>query len=977
MQPKNKNPIQDEYDHNLAPEFDHLKQAEQTGTASDSNTDSVKNAEENPKGNWSNNVTGTGSGGRGRNTSSTSGNKSNSAISNHTGPTNAKIKITSLKKKGPLVAIIITLVGGSIGIVSLLSPSLLIVQFKEVMVNKFNSQLASMDVRNTKLLSKKMGTTKGLCTTPASILCKYSTMSEKQVAKFEKAGIHVVSDGDKTLLGRVRPKSFKFQGKSISAKNFSKEIGKNPEFRSAVKLAYNPKFAGFADAIWAKAAAKLGISKKAANIDGNTDDERLKSIQEDTKNPAATDAAATERVPNSGETNPDTGNPYTQDEIDAIKKKNIAAAAANELASGAETAAKNAAKAAPAVLAGAKSAVNTLKVTGLMDNACTVYGTIQAIGYAAKTVRALQLARYAMIFLNVADQIKSGDAKAKDVSYLGTILTTEFISKNKSGNIVSRKSATASFGYNFAAYGHRGTMSNTASQFLAGGGLTGDLINMTSKINSILHGSPKKTCGVLNNPIVSVGSLVGGIALFLIPGAQPAIGAWDAIKAAAGIALNVAMSYAPALLQDIVAGVLVDKTTVGEAAGDAITSGSSGIMSTAAKTGGNAPLTPSQAVAYSNLSSDIAAQYAQEDQLAYGPLDPSNSNTFMGKIVGQLTPYLSNMSSLSGIFSSITSITTGSFATLTAQTANATSTGDYTMCQDDDYKALGLATDPYCNVTYGIPPEALKADPIDVASTLINSGQIDPDTGDPMSGSDYESFVAECTDRATPLGDTGSGNTEPDGSACIFGKDYKGTPNNNYYIHYIDQRVQTGLDGEEMASNTTTDPSTTTGGTTAPSGTDRPDNVVSSGKGWTLKDGVDYSSVQCASGTTDKGTYHHPVRKFTIRLCQTAIGEVASIISQKAIDMINAAKKDGISLTGSGFRSYEEQKAIYAQNCHGGVCSPPTAVPGNSNHEKGTASDLHNISVGNAAWNWLTAHAADYGYINFPAEAWHWSMSGN
>ena len=153
-------------------------------------------------------------------------------------------KISSKKKKGPLVAILITLIGGGIGVGGLLSPSLLIVNLKEVLVNKFDTQLASMDLRTTKILSSKMGTTKSVCGSVISVACKYSTLSEKQMANFEKAGIKV--NYDKTgITGRPKPTSFEFEGKTIKASEFSSELASSTEFRSAIKKAYNPKFAGF------------------------------------------------------------------------------------------------------------------------------------------------------------------------------------------------------------------------------------------------------------------------------------------------------------------------------------------------------------------------------------------------------------------------------------------------------------------------------------------------------------------------------------------------------------------------------------------------------------------------------------------------------------------------------------------------------------------------------------------------------------
>lgn len=717
---------------------------------------------------------------------------------NVSGNNNAQLKssgrLNSLKKKGPLTAIILTLVGGGIGIGGLLSPGLLIVNLKEIMINKFDSQLASMTVRSSKILTSKMGTTKGiLCNTVLNIGCKYSSMSAKQMSNFEEAGIKVNYE-DTTVLGRSKPTSFEFNGNTIQANEFSTEINSNPEFRAAINKAYNPKFAGFVDNIWEKAASKLGISKKAANLDGETDEAKLKSIQEDTRNPATDETISTPKEASLKDENPD-GSPKYKDQaaVDAANK--AIKDSANDTAaieSAATAAEKDATKASTEVLEAVDGAAkgslstiaNTLKITGFADSACTAYGAIQAVGYAAKTVRALQLARYAMIFLNVADQIKAGVAKPEDVSYLGKILTTEVAATATTPKLGS---ATDSFGYKYAAYGSGGAMSTTASQFLAGGGLAGSLISVTSSINTILKGTPRQTCGILKNPFVSGASLIGGVAIMLVPGVDVAFAAKDVLQAAAAIAFNLAASAAPALLQDIVAGLLVDKTTVGEAAGDAITSGASGIMSTTAANGGNAPLTPDQAVAYNDLSNKIANQYAEEDRLSYSPLDPTNSNTFMGKIVAQLIPYASKMSSISGALTSIASLSINSFASITTQNTKATSTEDYTQCQDFDYRNMNLATDPYCNVMYGIPASALNDDPIAVANSL--SGQVDEITGAAIPGSNYDKFLSSCINRNLPLGSVSDSFQESDGSECLFN-----STNKNYYLYFIDQRVNNGME---------------------------------------------------------------------------------------------------------------------------------------------------------------------------------------
>jgi|GEM_PF-792333 len=899
-------------------------------------------------------------------------------------------RLNTLKKKGPLTAIILTLAGGVIGIGALLTPSLLIVQFKEIMVNKFNTQLASMDVRTTKMLTKKVGTLNGLCTGAIDVRCRYATMSKKQIEKFEKAGIKVHYD-DKNLFGRAKPTSFEFEGRKIKPSEFNNMVKSSSAFRTAVKKAYNPLFAGFADAIWNKAAAKLGISKTKAKIDGETDEERLKSIQEDTKNPMQ-DGTEKPHV-QSGDEKPGGGvyDDSTEAGRNEIKAANAAIDSENrvlrEMGEAAGETASNAAKTAPGVIAGAASSIaNTVKITGWVDNACTAYNAVRAVGFAAKTVRALQLARYAMIFLNVADQIKAGTAKSEDVAYLGKILTTEVAATATSMKLGS---ATSSFGYRFAAYGERGTMSDTASQFLAGGGLAGKLIGVTSLIDKTIKdatgASPRKACKVLGNPFVSAGSAIIGVALFFVPGVNVAVGALDIAKAAAGVGIQVAIAYLPALLQDIVAGVLVDKTTVGEAAGEAITSGASGVMGTTANTGGNAPLTPDQAVAYGNLSNQIAAQYAEDDRLAYSPFDATNGNTFMGKIVGQLIPYASSMTSFSSTLGSIASMITGSFASLTPQSAYAASTADYTMCQDYDYKDMNLATDPYCNVTYGIPTQYLNEDPIKVVDALNadkNNPQVDETTGDPVSGSNYEKFVKNCIDRTWPLGDDSDG--KDFGDKCLFGEKYNGTPNNNYYIHYIDQRVQMGLDGDDIATQ----------------GTSTPEIDPS---------GFDNSNQSCSDGTKDLGVVKTKysgslvqTKYPTIRLCQLSsiIGVGANksgaIISGGAI--VNAAVSGAFQQLGEKALSQNPKVQLTAgssfrlfDSCGGNGNGSSCASPGASPHQLGIAIDfgLSDGHLGTSTtscsaratsrdpqWKFLHKYAASFGIKQYTYENWHWDASG-
>lgn len=116
--------------------------------------------------------------------------------------------------------------------------------------------------------------------------------------------------------------------------------------------------------------------------------------------------------------------------------------------------------------------------------------------------------------------------------------------------------------------------------------------------------------------------------------------------------------------------------------------------------------------------------------------------------------------------------------------------------------------------------------------------------------------------------------------------------------------------------------------------------------------------------------------------------------------LLNDARANGIELGGGGFRSHARQIELRRSNCGdsdyaiwqmpSSRCSPPTAIPGNSQHELGLAVDFtYNGSTicfpnsaaacrgsGNAGFDWLDANAHRYGLQNLPSEAWHWSTTG-
>ena len=118
----------------------------------------------------------------------------------------------------------------------------------------------------------------------------------------------------------------------------------------------------------------------------------------------------------------------------------------------------------------------------------------------------------------------------------------------------------------------------------------------------------------------------------------------------------------------------------------------------------------------------------------------------------------------------------------------------------------------------------------------------------------------------------------------------------------------------------------------------------------------------------------------TIRAHRSVVDLVAA--------MVMAAAADGVVLNGYGWRTVESQIALRQAHCGSSPeqvylvpsssCSPPTARPGSSMHERGLAIDFASCSARTTpCYLWLSANAHRFGFFNLPSEPWHWSVNGN
>ena len=142
------------------------------------------------------------------------------------------------------------------------------------------------------------------------------------------------------------------------------------------------------------------------------------------------------------------------------------------------------------------------------------------------------------------------------------------------------------------------------------------------------------------------------------------------------------------------------------------------------------------------------------------------------------------------------------------------------------------------------------------------------------------------------------------------------------------------------------------------------------------------------SASTAKGPCQKSSTVLGITICDT--------IKTDLENMIKAAEASGITLRlSSGLRDPQKQIQLRTQNCGSseydiykkpsGQCSPPTAIPGTSNHEGGNAVDFSRMcyskspsraSCTDVGYKWLMNNASKYNFKNNTPEPWHWSTTG-
>ena len=723
----------------------------------------------------------------------------------------SKKLLGGLKKSGPATAVIGGLVGLGMGASMLLSPSMLLVHIKEVIVGRFNIQSTSLNTLSDRIMTKKLVSvgTSGCGVGQILQKCKYSRMSNKMLTKLKEAGFTPVDKKGvpieiKDGWGSERPASFKvgdtFKGSGfvseeglVEAKNFGKFISENREAAAVFRKVFNPVWSTFWDSTFmTKFLGGKGLSKES-KVTGNTEDDIRASFDDQV------DGTAKEKL----NVDPTTAKDEPQATTDA---NNAAAGETNNLidAAGNQTSDELAKTVAKDL--GGKTSGGVLLIANL-------YCMAESSGKIAKVIRGIQMTQiiaYGLLFLQAADEVVAGHGSPAKAAFFGTALTTVLIDANTKQ--VKKKAATDSVPMKYALLKDSGATSTTSdyTKYLPGGGFVSMLQQFSAAVSGT--GDTKKA---LDAFCEAISSDVGQGAQLLLDFTPAGL-----ISGIAGIAIGQLAAPLLAPLLGMLAGKIVDSSLQAEDLGGAAAIGMVQGVSEGSNAGSMMPLTTDQATAYFKLHNDTMLADARIDQATLSPFDASNPNTFLGSIVTQLIPYYGSMQTATGIFGSITKLVGSSFSSIISPSSSALDSGDTTGCPDKSLSEGGVAVSKLCSLWYAIPVEYLKKvesgqiDPDDNQALLESKGVLNAD-GTFVTGTDAEKWITAC-----------SGGDGSAGAECVIDTEEKA----RYVIASVNRRLEQDMDGEDVATTTPDQPSTDVptdpGNTTIPKISGLPDGGV-------------------------------------------------------------------------------------------------------------------------------------------------------
>lgn len=661
-------------------------------------------------------------------------------------------KMSLLNKLGPLAGIIVTVVAIIAFIAAIAGSSLLFIQGKALLGVALDTAAPVMTLRTQKMLAYKLDAVKngfaesadGKC----NARCKFGTISDTMLRNLQANDFKV--ETEKKVGGRYVIKSLTFPGEVDPIKTgaeMTKAIN-DPRLAAMFNKVFSSKTAYFMNSRFGTTLRNLGLDK-------------LSKVSGDTK--AKVIASWRKFMGLPGES--------------AAVDPNVKKAAQERARSGRLKPAFDALDRASARVSG--SAANGIAA------ACTGYNAAKGVTLAIKTAKIAAASAFAMVFLNLADQLAANanpypetvefvanqytqaDTRKTITNSDGSVVDNAYYNKTGMDSVALKANTDGGDPGTLSGQDERSSMSPT-------GGFAKALSDMTSLVitgavtllvaHSLCVAAP--TVGTVlqcADQILEVLALVietAGTAA--IAGAAVCLGKLVVTTVIAAVVLGTVVSAGTnSLVDDDLASF--DETTVGPPNGALLSNGASRIYTNKAYAYGLQAGSAQQIKEFTLNTAPIKSQIAAVEQYEAQstPFDITNQYSFLGSVAKSLnvTAFSSNTSLMSKV-NMITSIIPSAFASLTTGAHAATGVLDadakaarYSHCTDPAINALGAGCDSFGNESAVMNETALYADIDPVLNYMVSNKYITEDLKT-VKNSDYERWIVNCSNRTEPIGET-------------------------------------------------------------------------------------------------------------------------------------------------------------------------------------------------------------------------------
>lgn len=667
------------------------------------------------------------------------------------------------KKLAPTGGVVAIVLAATVGLGGFFSPGLLFIQIKEVLANYNGSASRAAPTRYNSLLRNMIGgdAEKQCAKNSGGIRCRVGTMSEKQKAAYEREGFKI--HGTTTPEGRTIIKEIVFpDGKPIvtNYKDFDKELRKSVSFRAKALRAFNPKIAIFdgGGRFSALVLKPLGLSKAKFTLEGKDEKERAADF----------DKKAGLDPPKEGEVD---GRIRTKIKSGAVRAKNIGGVA------------------------------------------CSTYGISKIALGAAKLEASTRLARFAMPFLAIADEMKAagngGSPDIDTVSHLGTMLTKTDTTGEKKG-----LAATDSQGYKIAAYGGEGALKDFSKSYLVGGNKNLLRIENTLDGSAELLGgreNTRKTCRAVNS-YAATGAECAYLGETLI-GPFICVVGQVIVGFVAGEVIGQLVEATMPLIVKAILGTDISSNLYGVDAGNALAAGAGVIMLKSNLSKGMKPSKKADVSKFLAATEEDNQQYiaAMEYNARKTPFDIYNGYSFLGSLVRNSGIAYSQNRSFAQVLKNVGSLAFSGINLIPKASATASmpiniTEEDLSHCEeaDKDLAEIGIDCDLAGGVQGSLSPSELGQSVDDNLTYMINHHFVDENTGNPVDDdkNSYNKWVTYCTDkRVDPLGTPQSSPEDDDynwqtGERCVTAGDGANEQDlSNFRVYYNTLSMKEEADG--------------------------------------------------------------------------------------------------------------------------------------------------------------------------------------